>query len=146
MINTLPVAITVKPLWAYSIFHLDKNIENRSKPLPQKYNGKRIFIHSAREQSMKDLRIVYEWIEKNIKPFTLRPLALRPYNIINSAIIGSVELYAVEETDSPWAFPRVPREKLFYYGIRDPILLPKPIPCKGQLGFWNCTELVKDFL
>jgi hypothetical protein len=28
--------------------------------------------------------------------------------------------------------------------ISNPVLLSTPIPAKGKLGFWDCTELVKE--
>ena len=131
-------AITLKPHWAYAVFHLGKDIENRSWRLPQKYENRRIWIHSSANASKKEYNKYLNFLED-------KKINFLPFDDLFfpcSAIVGSVEFNHcpyISARESVWHM-----EDFNGWKITNPVLLPTPISAKGKLGFWDCTELVKE--
>lgn len=131
---TKQVAITIKQPWVYSIFYLGKDIENRSWALPEKYEGQRVWIHAAKNCSLLELAAFYEFADSigvTNAPFDISQL---PFGVI----VGSVKFSNELTHRSKWMMP-----SFRYWKISDAVLLSKPIPAKGKLGFWDCTNLVE---
>ena len=132
---TKQVAITIKPHWAYSIFHLGKPVENRTWNLPEKYEGQRVWIHSGSStMSSKEAVAFWDYLKGiHAMPDFLISLSDFP----RGAIVGSVE-FERGDNSSKWAMP-----DHYWWHIKNKILLPEPIPAKGKLSFWDCTNLVE---
>lgn len=116
--------LSFQPPWSWLVAMGLKPIENRSKPT--KFRG-RFLIHASKSYDYQGDAEARErlWIECG--------LALKqPSGFVHGAIIGSVELYdCVSASPSPWFFGP------FGYKLRNAIMFKKPIPCKGQLGFFD---------
>jgi len=110
-------ALTVKQPYAWFItcledYHLRKDIENRSRDT--KVRGT-IAIHAGRD----------------LQPDVIIPAGMEEV-LVFSAIIGVVDIVdVVTEHESRWFTGP------YGYVLENPRELPEPIPCKGQLGFWN---------
>ena len=130
-------ALTIKPHWAYSIFHLGKDIENRSWALPEKYEGQRVWIRSGKTSTKKELSEFYDFLDEI-------EILHSPYGMVNfprGAIVGFVEFSVM-----PYHLARETKwhmEDHNAWKISNAVLLPEPIPAKGKLGFWDCTNLVE---
>src|SRR5574344_440163 len=93
--------ITVKQPWASLIVEGIKDIENRTRPCPKKYIGKRILIHasakSVKYNSLGEILTKAQWeaLHGNFNPFKF---------VTCGAIIGSVEIVdCVINHPSVWA-------------------------------------------
>lgn len=134
------VAITIKPHWAYAIFHLGKDIENRTWALPEKYEGQRVWIHSGAKATTKESADFYDYLKEiGVFPQLLSKFS-RPSGFPHGAIVGSVELEKGANS-ATWAMP-----DHYWWHIKNKILLPEPIPAKGKLSFWDCTKLVQHLI
>jgi hypothetical protein len=125
-------AITVRQPWAWAIIYAGKDIENRS--WKTNLRGK-IAIHAGAGMT----RAEYEEGCKSIlrrKP----KIKIPAYeDMVRSAIIGTVEIVdCVEKSNSPWHAKR----QIAFVLVR-PKKLPKPIPCKGNLKFWNIPKSIE---
>ncbi len=120
-----PVASTVRAIsiqqpWAWAIFHLDKNVENRTWPTT--YIGE-LYIHADQTYD----RAGATWIEEK---FAITPP--EPDQLPKGAIIGRVNLTGCSQNaQSPWAM-----SEQFHFELDNAELLPEPIPCQGQVGFF----------
>jgi hypothetical protein len=130
-------ALSILQPWAYLIASGKKDIENRSWKPAQAMIGQRIAIHASKKLSMDEfesanlvIREVNHFGSASLSKMVYKDLSL-PENITGSVIGTAVIDRVVTESDSRWFFGE--------YGIilRDSVLLEKPIPCKGALGFWN---------
>jgi hypothetical protein len=110
-------ALSIRQPMAYAILHLGKNVENRSRRT--NFRG-RILIQA----SLK--------VEKD----EARKLKLDPDNLCTGAIIGSVEIVdCVRNSKSKWA-----NRGQWHWLLRNPHVLTKPIPLKGQQGIFCVPE------
>lgn len=116
-------AITIRPLMAWAIIHAGKNMENRSWPTSLRGT---IAIHASKGFTR------YEYEEGiDFLPPRYRKLAPAFEDITRGAIIGLVDLVdCVTESKSRWFGGP------YGFAIRNPRPI-EPIPCSGQLGFWN---------
>jgi hypothetical protein len=105
-------ALSVRQPWAYAILHLGKDVENRPR---RTYIRERILIQAGLK------------IERD----KARELGLDPDDLTTGAIVGSVEIVdCVKNSKSKWAIPGQ-----WHWILEDPLVLAKPIPLKGLLGF-----------
>lgn len=117
------LALTIKQPWASLIVHHGKDIENRTWPTKIR---DRIAIHSSKRMEFVEQEaascLALEITGKI--PFT------REHEL--GAIIGLADIVdCVESHPSPW-----------FCGPYGFVLarvhpLPKPVPCRGALGFWQ---------
>lgn len=128
------LALTIKQPWASLIIHHGKDIENRT--WPTKVRG-RIAVHSSGRLEAREIQLAVE-VAWKLKPSSLQTSAL---NAIGRAprdigvIIGTVEIVdCVVWANSPWF------SGPYGFVLRDPIILPEPIPFKGALGFWKVPD------
>lgn len=105
-------AISIRQPWAYAILHFGKDVEN--KPLRTHYRG-RILIHSS----------------LTVEDRQARKLGTDPDEMTTGAIIGSVEIIdCIKKSKSIWAV-----RGQFHWILKNPLVIDKPIPFKGALGW-----------
>ena len=128
-------ALSVLQPWAWLIIHGGKDIENRSWLLPERMVGQRVAISTSARFSKAEWYEALMLIRERAIP---APVEGTGYEIPCrdelefGVIVGTVELAGcVVRSESPWF------TGLYGFVLRNPIALPKPIPCKGRLGFWN---------
>lgn len=115
------IALSVRQPWASAILHLGKDIENRSWPMPAKYFGKKILLHTGKTKPR-----LGEWTGALYEhALTATPM---PYGgVIGVLVFGA----SVRDHSSQWAEPG-----LWHWPIVEATPLPF-YPCKGRLGFFN---------
>lgn len=117
--NTPEYALSIKQPWADLILFRGKDIENRSWRLPGWMKDQRILIHAGKKPDL-DAPLRY-----------CAALAPNP-ELRTGAILGEVTIVdCVTESESEWF--------LGPYGfvLADPKPWEKPLPCRGQLGFFK---------
>lgn len=123
-------AITIRPLMAWSIIHAGKNIENRS--WPTKLRGT-IAIHASKGFSRWEYEEGVDYL-----PARYRKIVPAYQDVPRGAIIGLVDLVdCVEDSNSRWF------NGPYGFVLRNPRPIIKPIPCTGQLGFWNLPSEIE---
>ena len=129
-------ALSVRAPWAYFIMCGGKDIENRGPRFSQTQHG-RILIHQSKwwkeDEVRYDVDVALDMQEKATG--VRQGLAWGPLRAWCGCILGSVEIVDyVTESHSPWFVGEL--------GIvmRNPIVLPKLLPYKGMLGFFNVPD------
>jgi len=121
--------LTVRQPWASAIMQLKKDVENRV--WTTNYRGI-IYIHAG---YYKPTELDFAELLKIVSPSEISNI-----NWITGAILGHVTLTnIIRNSQSKWALPNQ-----YHWLLSEPILLDKPIYCKGQLGLWNFS-LPSDF-
>lgn len=160
---TKPVAIaepwavlTLTQPWASLLFVPDatkrKTIETRSWQLPARYLGKRLYIHAGAglgpAGGKREFKALIEsW------PFNeaLATMGLQtPADFVYGAIVGSVMIdrcfqFNQSTTKDLNVYDRAFgdfRAGRFGFVTSDPVVLPTPIPCRGNLSIWKYTHEV----
>jgi hypothetical protein len=111
--------LTIRQPWASSIFVVGKDVENRKQRT--NFRG-RLWIHAGLYSSRREPD---RWADNAGVRVPREPLA-------RGLILGCVELYdCVEESDSVWAI-----DDHFYWLLRKPMALRRPVPHVGSLGFY----------
>lgn len=130
-------ALTVKRPWAWAIVSGQKDIENRSR---RTHHRGELLIHAGTGWDghptvlEKLIRLGVE-IPSPVDPETVD----HPY-FASGAIIGSVQVVnCITESWSPWAVPGY-----HHWLLRDAIVFPEPIPCRGMLGLWTVPDEVRE--
>jgi len=128
---TLPQgrALSVRPIWAHSIIHLGKDIENRNWPM--KYRGK-IYIHAGKTISRDDID-GWRHLLKSRQIDVPKRKGLKVGDLQRGGFIGTVEIVdCVTHSTSPW-----------FVGDYGFVLKnPQPIefiPYRGRLGLFTIT-------
>jgi hypothetical protein len=123
-------ALSIKNPWAYFIFHEGKDVENR--PYPTKFRGELLIHASKKSMGLEETLFLMP------KRFSYAD-ALNLYfyaQSFNSCIIGAVGLVdCVQNSASEWA-----QTGCWHWVLENPVLLPRPIPAKGSLGFWEADN------
>lgn len=155
-------AISIKQPWAYLIAAGIKDVENRTWKCPEKYIGKRVFIHvsaSKMRSLQKTLNLdQLKSFEREVGPeYDLDKLFAK------SSIIGSVEIVdCVINHSSIWAEKSIdckdgcpdvencPAGKcphlIYNWILANPILFDEPITnVKGKLSFWDYEFSEDDY-
>lgn len=134
-------AITLYPAWAWAIFNLDKNIENRSWSLPKSCSNTRVAIHAglvnAGVDQMVETARAAGWttIEDGDLIMFRKNGVIKIFDkakVDRGKIIGMVTFTEVPLKPRAWGFAGKK-----HWLIRDPELLLKPIRAKGKLRFWT---------
>jgi len=134
--------ISIRQPWAWLIAKGIKDVENRS--WKTEYRG-RVYIHAGKVFDEEG----YRWLLRNSE---LSRQLLTASNIFHGryfrralgAIIGEVDIVdCVTESDSQWF------SGPYGFVLTNPVMYGEPIPCKGQLGFFEVrgteTEYSKTF-
>jgi hypothetical protein len=144
-------ALSLTQPWAWIILHLQKRVENRTRNLGN-YRGP-LLLHAAKGMTEKDWWAAYDFVAARlalgladeIPPF-------RSARLVRGAVIGICDVVNQCEPGAVWHDDLLRHEpadwkgdqERWYMGQHAYILanvraLPKPIPCKGALGFWTPT-------
>lgn len=139
-------ALTLRHPWAFCICHWGKRVENRSWKPPQSLIGQRIAIHGGKMPSdLAEIKWQFKSLQSKFgKPeyrvngdLTMRDVIIE--GICATAVIDRLLCTGDEPlADDPWFDG--------FYGtnvgwvLRDVIVLPEPIPCKGAQGLWNIPD------
>ena len=109
-------ALSVRQPWVWATIHAGKDIENRSW---NTYLRETIAIHASGNLD-RDAQF----------PEGIAQPAMD--NLYRAAIIGLVDIVdVVRESSSQWFIGP------FGFVLKNPRPLPKPLSCKGALGFWD---------
>ena len=123
------LCLSIRQPWAWAILHSGKDIENRDWTI--KVRG-RILIHASKGCT-RDEWADAEWsIRQARASMFLGAHVPEIQQLDRGGIVGSVEIVGcVDSSESPWFCGK--------YGLvlANPKLLPF-VPCKGQLGFFDC--------
>ncbi len=126
-------ALSIKQLWAHSILHLGKDIENRD--WSTNFRGT-VAIHASKgitkQQYEESAYMIYEIAnyQANLPSF---------HNVKLGAILGTVEIVdCVTHSDSDWFFGK------YGFVLKNPRPLIQPIFCKGALGFWEVPKEIEE--
>lgn len=150
--------LTVKQPWAYAVLHLGKRVENRPLHPPPYLLGQRIAIHAGKSWARKAL----DWMrERGLVPEAL-DATLDKLTLTSSAIVGTALLVGWAEKGAGYEYDAddhksegLTREQAiaaldsaWYMGqvalvLDDVRPLAVPVPCRGQLGFWNLPAEVE---
>ena len=126
-------ALTLKHPWPWAICCMGKRIENRTWS-PSLRIGERFAIHGGKFPKGYDLLDVADiatqllgihGIPKGVKDVVLADVIMA--GIVATAVFGGI-LY---HSDDPWF------EGPKGWVLRDVIVLPEPIPCRGAQGLWD---------
>jgi len=122
------VALSVQQPWAWLIVNAasygpPKDIENRDWPLPRKFIGQRVLIHTGKQFDLAG----YRWVRSHF-PHLKMP-SIDRFDL--GGIVGEVTLTGcVVESSSPWFVGE------YGFTLANPTPLPF-MPCRGQLGFFS---------
>lgn len=159
---TLPIptrAITLTCPWGYAFRELGKNIENRTWRPPDALLGQPIAIHAGKAptsaRAWEEIEDALEGMESaGIKidwPIKVRQLTEQSSAIV---VVGTLAgwfrdastwktadklLPRLSEIASPWK-----SEDSYGWIIRDRVVLPTPVPCKGAQGLWTIPQDVRE--
>jgi hypothetical protein len=116
-------ALSIRQPWAWLIVAGEKNVENRG--WESKYTGP-LYIHAAQTFD----KAGYQWVKKNF-PRIKMPT---PKAFVLGAIIGKVDMLGC--TGVPYNSPWFTGPYGFIFR-RNTVKFETPVPCRGQLGFFE---------
>ena len=113
-------AISIRQPWAWAILQTDKDVENRTWPLPKKFIGKPVLIHTGK-------RIEHEDVQH------LLSLGYKvPRDLETGGIVGNLEFKSWSRSStSTWAV-----DDACHWHIKRAAPL-QFFPCPGRLGFFE---------
>lgn len=148
-------AFTVKQPWAYLICAGIKPIENRTWPLPKKYIGKRVYIHSSAAQGKKfKINLTDEQMIEAFGSIANEAIngkfhfgAIIGYVEFTGCVVNHPSIWAEQTPDytpgiNPKLYEQMTGRKIIYnWIVSKPVLFDKPIESiKGALSFWDCSK------
>ncbi|WP_329131469.1 hypothetical protein OG552_10285 [Streptomyces sp. NBC_01476] len=128
-------AITIRQPYADAIVQpspLPKRIENRGWPLPPRYIGVPVLLHSAATTYPAVGRLAIHDItghDPDEQWPGVRGAILARITFTGCHFDGDAEC---DEQCATWGF-----EQVFHWRIADVTALPAPVPAKGALSFWT---------
>jgi len=129
-------ALSVRAPWWWAILH-GKPVENRG--WPTNFRG-RVWIHASKFWKMsailddlEDIRDM-EMADHISLPYLHFP-EIEALRDSGGCIVGSVEI-----VDCVKSHPSAFFVGEYGFVLRDPIILPKPVPFKGMLGFFDVPD------
>lgn len=129
--------LTVCQPWPWAIFHLGKNVENRTWPTD--HRGP-LLIHAGKNRRWFDAEDPDDWQEA----FGVRLPAWE--DLATGAIVGRVEVVACVRADPalpyylPGSGPCVWAEGPWLWVLANPVRFPKPVPCRGMRGLFDVPD------
>jgi hypothetical protein len=110
-----------------------KRIENRSKPIPEKYIGETTLLHAAKDPHASGI--------------TAADLTDQPWPDVRSAILAVVRFAGshrvVDGCCAPWGHVETGEREVWHWKLDDHVQrLTKPVPASGALGFWTPPDNV----
>lgn len=150
-------AITIRLPWAAAIRDGVKLVENRGRPIPEKYIGQRVAIHAGSAwdgHANIDSRVLgWWWPDRSVEMPSWRALNPLPRQVVAVATISGCHKATIVEglfkqcCKDEWGDrlyrPFVPA---FHITLADVVALPEPVgPVRGQLQVpWRLPEDVAD--
>lgn len=142
-------ALTLIRPMAAAIVHGSKRVENRPRDLPKKMRGVQtvVAVHAGQKWDNTYERIV-RMVDGKRKGVHETPELWYADKLQDQGIVGLMRLsgFSYDHDDKPedmsgridpwYAGP-------FAYEILETVALAKPVPCTGQLGFWELDELLE---
>jgi hypothetical protein len=138
-------ALSIRQPWSWLICRGYKDIENRGWKIgsqqPPRFSAMvgdivlpcRVYIHASMSKSDMNEEVIL-WIKQRlnrIQRVIMANTLLNP-GLYHGGIIGEVTITdCVTESKSPWFVGK------YGFVLSDPVLYDKPIPCRGQLGFFK---------
>ena len=117
-------ALSIRQPWAWLVVNGYKDIENRT--WRTNFRG-RIYVHAGR-------RVVSDDYPEQ-REFIARAGIVIPAKLARGAIVGEVTITGCfSASDSPWFCGP------YGFTLEDPVAYKAPIPCRGQLGFFQVDE------
>ena len=130
-------AIAIRQPWASLILCGAKDVENRNWRLPAAMVGQRVVVHASKKRETRSyVTDVMGWHEDYVIGLDDR-LPIDWNQLPAGALLGEVTITGcVQQSESRWF--------LGPYGflLADPVTYAKPIPYKGQLGFFDVPDSV----
>lgn len=128
-------ALSIKQPWAWAILYGGKDIENRE--WSTNFRGT-IAVHASKGTTRGEYDGFY-FAVREIEGMRDAWLNLPSFeNLIRGAVLGTVEIVGcVKASTSPWF------AGTYGFVLKNPQPFADPIPCKGQLGFWDFNEEAK---
>ena len=127
-------ALTLRPVWAYSVARLGKRIENRTWEPPSIVRGQRIAIHAGLRKADRAERETVA---------VLRALGyVVPDDLPRGCVVAVARIAGWRHSSRPevdggwWIGPGG-------WELDDVGTLASPVPCKGLLGVWELSESVE---
>jgi hypothetical protein len=145
-------ALSIKQPWAWLICAEYKDIENRDWRIGRRTSSgaygdfsvtlpQRIYVHAGKTNDLQEHFAAWEILMSIYGPPSTSLFDVPKYKMIIAdckkqeqfgAIIGEVTVTGcVEKSDSPWFVGK------YGFTLADPVLYDKPIPYRGQLGFFE---------
>lgn len=136
-------ALTIRQPFACAIAHLGQDVENRTWEPPRWLVGGFVAIHAAQTVEVEQQQVLQDAIRFRTHPELNLP---EHFNLVDNCVRGAFVAIArlrgvareddfntgiPESWSSPWF--RGP----FGWVWEDVLVLPKPIPCRGQRGVWD---------
>ena len=117
-------ALSIRQPWAWLVVNGYKDIENRT--WSTSFRG-RICVHAGQRMVADDYPEQREYISQ--------AGIVIPSHLARGAIIGEVTITGcLSDSDSPWFCGP------YGFILENPVAYPTPIPCRGQLGFFQVDE------
>ena len=133
-------ALSIRQPWAWLIATGQKDVENRS--WKTSFRG-RIYIHAGKtmDVNVPGSSLTEDWILERLDVY--RRAEYQVAKRERGAIIGEVDIVDCRffcGDMSPRLFSKW--HEVGYYGfyLANPVLYDTPIPCKGQLGFFEVVD------
>ena len=128
-------ALSIKQPWARLICTGQKDIENRD--WLTEFSG-RVYVHASKKLDDTSWEFIKKCLGRKYW------ITLWDVDFINNltlgAIIGEVDITGcVEKSNSPWFVGK------YGFTLANPVLYDKPIPYRGQLGFFE-VNIESEFL
>lgn len=130
------LALTLIQPWATAIMTLGKDVENRPwSPSPKQLRpGRRFAIHAGAKLDRDIAGMLDVEFDADYDALVAAP---------RGALLGTVELVGFFGRVVPPELAGYERsrwrdsDERYGWALREPRLLPAPIPCKGALGLWR---------
>ena len=128
--------------WFWLLAKNWKDVENRNWPLTRYIKRDkfpvRVYLHASKKPASKDDIFL---IRSKLTPAQRREFDMVDWGRYRGSIIGEVTItdevtfedIGMPATHSPWFFGE------FGFVVQDGVLYDNPLPCRGQLGFFEVT-------
>ncbi len=124
-------ALSIKQPWAWLICAGYKDVENRD--WATKVRG-RVYIHTGKSWDANAMDYIRKRVKPEIAAKVCKPQLLPLGSIIGEVdIVNCLEYWSGTKNKSPWFVGR------YGFFLANPVLYEKPIPYKGQLGFFEVS-------
>jgi hypothetical protein len=133
-------ALSIRAPWWWAILH-GKPVENRDWYTHQRG---RVWLHASKFWQIGEISLDWDDMKHMAEKdgLTLPRMGKEETEAMRDAggcIVGSVEI-----TGCVCSHPSAFFVGKFGFVLRDPIALPKPIPFKGALGFFNVPDEIEN--